>query len=91
MTERDAMGKAANNAAMMASKFDFYLLAASSPDLDRERRSASLEKAFANWPKICRAMAELERIAPNAAAKGAEQDARIQDFMDRRDGERGAA
>lgn len=84
MITRDPMGQAAANAAVMASKFDFYLLGAANPDLDRGKRTECLERAFANWPKICRAMAALAEIAPNASAKGAEEDARLMDFVEAR-------
>jgi hypothetical protein len=84
MIPTDPMGAAALKAASFASKFDFYLFGAACPDLDRETRAANLTRAFANWPKICRAMAALAETAPNAAAKGAEEDARAQDFIEAR-------
>lgn len=86
MTDRDPMSQAALKAAAMASKFDFYLLGAASMDLDRETRTANLERAFTMWPKICRAMAELERVAPNAAARGRFEDGKCLDFIEQRAG-----
>lgn len=82
MTPPDPMAQAALKAASFASKFDFYLLGAASQDLDRETRAGNLTRVFTNWPKLCRAMAVLAEIAPNAAAKGMEEDARMMDFIE---------
>lgn len=82
MIASDPMGAAALKAASMASKFDFHLLGAACPDLDRDTRMANLQRVFAMWPKICRAMAALESVAPNAAASGAREDAKMMDFIE---------
>lgn len=86
MTDHDPMASAALKAASMASKFDFYLLGAACMDRDREARAGSLERVFTNWPKIVRAMEALAVVAPGAAAKGAEEDLKVQALMARQQG-----
>lgn len=62
-----------------AQDVSMYALAAGIHDATREQKSADLVKLFTVWPKLCRAMARLEQVAPNAARIGLEQDARQQD------------
>jgi hypothetical protein len=81
---QDPMGAAAHKAAMLLSRQDLRLLGAASPTLERGARSAELSRFFVAWPAICRAVSLLAETAPNAAAKGAEEDARAQDFIEAR-------
>lgn len=78
----DAMGAAAHRAAQMVSRMDLRLLGAASMTLDRGARGENLTRFFAQWPKLCRAVAELERVAPNAARAGYEEDGKIVDFIE---------
>jgi len=80
----DAMGKAANEAAMVASLLDYRLLVASSPIKSREERAEALRKALVQWPSLCRAMADLERAAPNIAEQARTEAASISDFVEAR-------
>lgn len=82
----DPMGAAAHRAAMLVARMDFRLLAASSPTMDREQRAQALSLFFAQWPKVCRAVAELEATAPTAASQGYAEDAKATDFIEGRPG-----
>ncbi|MDO9334961.1 MAG: hypothetical protein Q7T61_01040 [Caulobacter sp.] len=65
--------------ASFAQALTMHSLAASIHDATREQKSADLVRLFSAWPKLCRAMARLEQVAPNAARIGLDQDARQQD------------
>lgn len=81
------MGKAAHDAALIAHLFQYRLLAASSPHLDRDRRARELEQVLTQWPAICRAMAKLSEIAPNTARKAQHRADQTQDFIANRSAE----
>lgn len=51
----------------------------------REARE-HLVAAFAAWPILCRAMAELEASYPEEAGKANQQSRQVLDMLDRRDG-----
>jgi len=79
----DQMGKAAHDAAMLASGFDFALLGAASPTTTRELRTANLERALTIWPALCQRMAILEACAPNTSRKAYDQAAKLRDVVER--------
>lgn len=79
----DPMGKAANDAALLASGMDVLLLSASSKHHGRQARAAYLERAFRQWQSLCRAMSRLEQSAPNIVRQANDQDAQLTDFMER--------
>jgi hypothetical protein len=81
----DPMGQAAHKASTLTDGLFRELLIASSPFASRLGRKAALERAFATWPKLQRAMVELEKSAPNAAEAGAQEDAKCVAFMEARD------
>lgn len=81
----DPMGQAARNASIITDGLGRQLLWASSKEALRAERSAALEHAFATWPKLQRAMEELLKLAPNAAAAGSAEDAKCVAFMEARD------
>jgi hypothetical protein len=82
----DPMGQAAHKASTLTDGLFRELLIASSPFASRLGRKAALERALSTWPKLCRAMAELEKAAPNSATTGAAEDAKCVDFMEGRRG-----
>lgn len=79
----DAMGKAANAAALTASRIDFHLFAAASANCTREQRSVSLRQAFLQWHQLCRAMSALEQAAPTAKAEGYVEAERLADMAEK--------
>jgi hypothetical protein len=79
----DSMGKAANDAALLASGLDVLLLLAASRRVDRKARVTNLERAFVQWQALCRAMSRLEQAAPNAFRQAHTEDANINDFRER--------
>jgi hypothetical protein len=80
----DQMGAAAHEAAQFAHLFQYRLLAAASPSLDRAKRAMELRRALEQWPKLCRAMGKLQEAAPNIAREAHEADARTRDFVEAR-------
>lgn len=80
----DRMGKAAHHAALIVAGMPMDLLAASSPNCTREQRAEALVRVFKAWPKICRAMADLQAAAPFANQIGLDEDAKLLDFIERR-------
>ncbi len=84
----DRVGELAQDASAFASVVAFNLLAAKSAYVPADKRKEAMERLFFAWPALCKRMAALERAAPNSARAGAEQAARVQDFIERRDAER---
>jgi hypothetical protein len=79
----DAMGEAAHDAAMLASRLDLRLLIAASPNAERKERADALRQAFEQWTYLCAAMSELEASAPTVAAQARERTDRVRDFRER--------
>lgn len=48
--------------------------------MSRGLRAAALTSVFVTWPKICRAMSQLEQLAPRSADMGAEADIEAQEL-----------
>lgn len=70
------------NVASFAQSVTTSALSAGIHDATREQKIADLTKLFAAWPKLCRAMARLEEVAPNAARAGREMDDRLTDHIE---------
>ncbi|WP_395443592.1 hypothetical protein [Caulobacter sp. UC70_42] len=74
--------------AHLAQRMAVALLAATTPAAPIEYRLASMTKAFATWPALCRSMAVLEDYAPSTSNAGRDiDDAKIEclsDFNNRR-------
>lgn len=81
----DAMGEAAHYAAATVGRFELRLLAAASPRLNRAERAEQLRLALTQWPVICRAMSELQALAPASRMAADAADAELMDFVERRD------
>lgn len=82
----DPMAHHARQAALLMDGLGRDLLSASSRFALREERRDALERALTTWPKVCRAMAALEAVAPASAAVAAIEDGKLQDFMEARSG-----
>jgi hypothetical protein len=81
---RQAIAQAAKTAAVADTMLGFHLHAAAIPGASREEIAERLERAFRIWFTLARAMSELEQIAPNAARQAAAEDAKAQDFIERK-------
>lgn len=65
----DAMGQAANAAALAVTRLEWRLQVAASGNVTRAERADAAVHALRQWPAICRAMAALEVAAPNLAQR----------------------
>lgn len=83
----DRAGQAANTAAMFSTSLNWSLLVVSTEAMSPSDRQLHAAKVFETWPKLCRAMAELEAVAPRSAVAGSDSDALAQDFQERRRGD----
>jgi len=82
----DKPGSIAHKASQFGNVLQFNLLAASSPTLDLAKRMEALERIFTVWPSLCRAMTELERVAPNCAQAGQVNAEVLKDIRERAEG-----
>ena len=78
----DAMGEAAHDAAMLATKLPERLLIAASPNASRADRADALRKALEQHAYLCAAIVEVERAAPTIAAQARDLVGRTQDFRE---------
>lgn len=78
----DAMGEAAHDAAMLATKLPERLLVAASANASRKDRADALRKALEQFSYLAGSMAELELTAPNIAAQARDLVGRTQDFRE---------
>lgn len=78
----DAMGEAAHDAAMLATKLPERLLIAASANASRAERADALRKALEQHAYLCAAIVEVERAAPTIAAQARDLVGRTRDFRE---------
>jgi len=74
--------QASTESAQLAQRMAVNLLAATTPAAPAEDRLASMTKAFATWPALCRSMAILEDYAPSTSNAGRDLDDRNREKLE---------
>lgn len=80
----DQVGEATDLARRFAADLRVQLLIVSGITSTDAERKAQAWAAGSTWPVLCREMARLATLAPNAAARGQGDDDRLQDFLEAR-------